>query len=241
MPAGRRLQVAADDGVGGAIANRAPRISGTPGIEYRNARSGNVFDVTRHHGQVVVQGGGRKQAVSHRQAPSRSLCPRRKPSPPVGHTFIDGQNAACKPYRQLPVQPRSQSHSAGRIGQRDNPHANFTHGKHAQMEQHFVGCFHPGRHPSLRLPPYQFGDHIRIQQKSAHSLTLRPKSGLRFRFNLTRARGDSAKNCTRLCGWRARANNRSNSSAGRITTASFSCRVTNCGPSERARRKTSLN
>src|ERR1017187_9885438 len=55
------------------------------------------------------------------------------------------------------------------------------------------------------------------------------------------ASGERAKNSTRLWGWRERAFSRSNSSAGRITTASLPWRVTHCGPSERARRNTSLN
>ena len=76
--------------------------------------------------------------------------------------------------------------------------------------------------------------------ESAHSLISRPGSFERPRSNLRLPRGDSAKNCTRLRGCRARLVSRSNCSAGKTTTWSFPWRVTTCGPSLRARRNNSL-
>src|SRR5437667_1888927 len=93
----------------------------------------------------------------------------------------------------------------------------------------------------MRSELYDLRDHVRIQEESAHRLTFLPWSGFRCKSKSTPRSGERRKNSTKLLGWRWRAVSSSNSSAGTITTASFPPRVTYCGPSLRARRKTSLN
>src|SRR5204862_1786079 len=89
--------------------------------------------------------------------------------------------------------------------------------------------------------PYDFRDDVGVEQESAHRSISRPLSRSLFRSKSNPHSGERRKNSTKLLGWRRRAVNSSNSSAARMTTLSFPALFTYCGPSERARRKTSLN
>src|SRR5205814_10592349 len=103
--------------------------------------------------------------------------------------------------------------------------ANLAQRKDTQVEQALVGQFNPSRYFDVRFGLDQLGNDIGVQQEAAHKSTVRPLSGARCQSILAFASGDSEKNRTRLCGCLVRLISRSNSSAGRITTASFPWRV----------------
>src|SRR6185369_13690449 len=216
-------------------------LSACPGIKESDAGNFEMFGVPRNQRKVVVQGGGSEKPVNNRQRRSPGSCATRESSPAVGDGLIDSKDAVRKPKRQVPVQPGFEGSATLGIGQGTDSFANFAERKHTQIEQDLVRGLDPLRDPRVRPGFDQFGDHADVEQKATHRLIFRPWSALRFKSNSVPASGDAAKNSTRLRGWRVRPVRRSNSSAGTTTTASLPWRVTYCGPSARARRKSSLN
>jgi hypothetical protein len=95
-----------------------------------------------------------------------------------------------------------------------DPAPNLTQSQDTQVQQRLVSAFNPRGYICFRPRFYQFGDNICIEEKPAHSLISRPVSTSRLRSSVTRASGDSAKNLTRLFGWRTRLVSSANCSAG---------------------------
>ena len=190
----------------------------------------------------MVLGRCRKQPVNYRKIMihrSFRLCGQN--SPALGNASVNREYSVRKTYGQSPHQPSFQFDLSCRILQQGNSFPYLAQCKHTQKEQLLVCSFNPRDHFGCRLRFYKLGNDAGIKEKSTHRSTARPKSGLRFKSSPAPARGDSAKNCTRLWGCFARSVSLLYCSIGKITTSSLPCFVITWGPFARARRMTSLN
>jgi hypothetical protein len=75
---------------------------------------------------------------------------------------------------EVVVEPGFQSDAARRIRQGRDALANLTQGKDTETEQTLIRGIDPSRNRRVRFRLYEFGDDIRVEQKSTHRSTIRP-------------------------------------------------------------------
>ena len=81
----------------------------SPGVKQGHACSHNMFGIAGHKGEIVMQRGGRQQAINNGQGgvACTRLCGETRPA--VGDVVIDRQDSVGEARDQFTVEPRFQS------------------------------------------------------------------------------------------------------------------------------------
>ena len=184
---------------------------------------------------------GGKQTIYDRQWSSSASCSRRDSPPSIRDLLTDRQNSLGEPQCEFVFQPRFQGCPPPAVSKHGNSFAYLPEREHAYVQKRLVCALDPINHARIRARPHKLGDEIGVEQKSTQSSMSLPVSLSRVKSRFKPRKGDCWKNSTKLCGCRARWTISSNCSERRTTTCSLPDLVTYCGPSARARRKSSLN